>query len=357
MRHYLSLVAFIAPAVLAGCMDKTDADFRAEVAASMHTSMTQNLADMVQAARDLQAASPLRAWSPVTDAAAISRMRDAWKRARVAWEQVEGAIAPMFVELDVMMDSRYEDFLLTLGSQGDPYLFDANGVIGMHAIERILFAPVTRPEVVAFEIGLPGYQQAAYPATDNEAIAFKTQLVQRLIDDATQLQASWKPGDVDIGAAYQGLVALMIEQQDKVNRAVTGKDESRYSNITLFDLRNNLTGTNQTYDLFREWIQSKSSAVRSDQQIQSRFSSLQTAYSSTASDSLPDVPAGWSSENPSPDLLNTPFGALWQEVHNSVDPNSQGSVVFEMNRVAALLGFAAATGVAEPPMAHTQRLR
>lgn len=357
MRHNLSLVAFLAPACLAGCMDKTDADFRAEVAASMHMSMTQNLAEMVQAAHDLQAASPLRAWNPVTDAAAISQMREAWKRERIAWEQVEGAITPMFADLDATMDSRYEDFLLALGPQGDPYLFDANGVIGMHAIERILFASVTRPEVVAFESALPGYKQAAYPATDNEAIAFKTQLVQRMIDDATQLQASWKPEDVDIAAAYQGLVALMIEQQNKVNLAATGAEESRYSNITLVDLRNNLTGTHQTYDLFREWIHSKSSAVRSDQQIQSRFSSLQTAYSSTASDSLPDVPAGWSSENPSPDALNTPFGALWQEVHNSVDPNSQGSVVFEMNKIAALLGFAAATGISEPPMVRIQRIR
>jgi iron uptake system component EfeO len=357
MRHHLSMVAFIAPACLAGCTDKTDADFRAEVAASMHTSMTQNLADMVQAARDLQAASPIRAWNPVTDAAAISRMRDAWKRERIAWEQVEGAIAPMFAGLNVTMDSRYEDFLPALGPAGDPYLFDANGVIGMHAIERILFAPVTRPEVVAFERTLPGYKEAAYPATDNEAIAFKTQLVQRLSDDAALLQSSWKPEDVNIAAAYQGLVDLMIEQQEKVNLAVTGEDESRYSNITLFDLRNNLTGTHQTYDLFREWIQSKSSAVSSDQQIQTRFSSLQSAYTSTLSDSLPDVPVGWSSDNPSPDALNTPFGALWQEVHNSVDPNSQGSVVFEMKRVAELLGFTAATGIDEPPMVSTRRLR
>jgi hypothetical protein len=97
--------------------------------------------------------------------------------------------------------------------------------------------------------------------------------------------------------------------------------------------------------------------MSSDQQIQSRFSSLQIAYSSTTSDSLPDVPAGWSSENPSPDALNTPFGTLWQEVHNSVDPNSQGSVVFEMNRIADLLGFTTATGLTEPPVVYAPRLR
>jgi len=352
LRHTL-MVACGALAGLAGCIDKTDADFRAEVAASMHTAMTQNLADMVQAARELQAAAPIRGWNVVTDAAAINKMRDDWKRIRVAWEQVEGAVAPMFNDLNITMDSRYEDFLGP-GSHGDPYLFDANGVIGMHAIERILFAPVTRPEVVAFESALPGYRQAAYPATDNEAIAFKTQLVQRLIDDASLLASSWKPEDVNIAAAYQGMVDLMDEQQDKVRRAANGGEESRYSNITLADLRNNLTGTHQAYDLFREWIHSKSPAVSSDQLVQDQFSSLKDVYALTPGESLPTAPPGWNPSNPT---LDSDFGKLWQHVHDSVDPDSQGSVVFEMNRIAELLGFAAATGVTEPPLLRQRRLR
>jgi iron uptake system component EfeO len=348
------LVACGALAGLAGCIDKTDADFRAEIAASMHTAMTQNLADMVQAARELQAAAPIRGWNVVADAAAINKMRDAWKRMRVAWEQVEGAVAPMFNDLNITMDSRYEDFLLAPGSHGDPYLFDANGVIGMHAIERILFAPVTRSEVVAFESALSGYRQAAYPATDNEAIAFKTQLVQRLIDDASLLASSWRPEDVNIAAAYQGMVDLMDEQQDKVRRAANGGEESRYSNITLADLRNNLTGTHQAYDLFREWIQSKSSAVSSDQRVQDQFSSLKDVYALTPGESLPAAPPGWAPGNPT---LDSDFGKLWQHVHDSVDPDSQGSVVFEMNRIADLLGFAAVSGITESPLLPARRLR
>ncbi len=351
-------VACVALAGLTGCVAKTDADFRAEVATSMHAAMIQNLADMVQAARELQAAAPIRAWNVVTDAAPITKMRDDWRRVRVAWEQIEGAVSPMFPDLDGSMDSRYEDFLLARNAHGDSYLFDDNGVIGMHAIERILFAPVTRPEVVAFESTLPGYKQAAYPATDNEAIAFKTQLVQRLIDDATQLQSSWMPEDVNIATAYQGLVALMLEQQEKVSLAATGAEESRYSNITLVDLRNNLTGTHTVYDLFREWIHSKSSAVSSDDKVQTRFSTLETVYSSTTSgDALPEVPAGWDPTNPSPDALSTPYGMLWQEVHSSVDPTSQGSVVFEMNKIAELLGFTTTAGIADPAMMVGQHLR
>ncbi|HEX3762225.1 MAG TPA: imelysin family protein [Kofleriaceae bacterium] len=335
-------------------MDKTDADFRAEVTATMHTALTQNLADMVQGAQELQAAAPTHTWNAVTDAAAISRMRNAWKQVRVAWEQVEGAVAPMFAQLNTTMDARYEDFLLALGPTGDPYLFDDDGVIGMHAIERILFAPVIRSEVIAYERGLTGYRPAAYPGTDNEAVAFKTQLVQRLIDDATQLASSWQPQDVDIVAAYKGLVDLMGEQQQKVDMAAFGAEESRYSNITLFDLRNNLTGTTQAYELFREWIHSKASAASSDQMIQSRFSSLNSAYSSTPGDSLPAAPPDWSSSHPSAD---SDFGKLWTEVHDSVDPSSQGSVVFEMRRIAELLGFAAVTGITEPPELRDVRVR
>lgn len=348
------LAACCALAGLAGCLEKTDADFRAEVTAAMHTSMTQNLADMVQAARELQAAAPTRGWNVVTDAPEINKMRDAWKRVRIAWEQVEGAIAPMFSDLNITMDSRYEDFLLAPGAHSDPYLFDANGVIGMHAIERILFAPVTRSEVVAFEIGLPGYKQAAYPATDNEAIAFKTQLVQRLIDDASLLASSWKPEDVNIAAAFHGMVELMDEQQDKVMLAASGAEESRYSNITLADLRNNLAGTHQAYDLFREWIQSKSSAASSDQQVQDQFSSLNNVYSLTPGESLPAAPPGW---NPNNSTSDSDFGKLWQQVHNSVDPDSRGSVVFEMKRIAELLGFATVAGITGPPMVHQRHIR
>lgn len=356
MRHSVLSVLFIAS--LAACTDKSDAEFRAEVAATMHSTITQDLAELVNAARDLQTASPSRAWNPVTDFAAIREMQDAWKRMRLAWEYIEGAIAPMFVELNATMDSRYEDFLVAMGKDGDQYLFDADGVIGMHAIERILFAPNIRPEVITFESHLDGYKAAAYPATDNEAIAFKTQLVQRLIDDASELASSWRPEDVDIAAAYQGLVALMFEQQEKVTLAATGEEESRYANITLFDLRNNLTGTQQVYDLFRDWIRSKS-AESSDHNILGKFSSLDRAYAeaytTTQSDSLPAAPPGWSSDNPTPDALATPYGTLWQQVRDSVDPNRPDSVVHEMNQVGSLLGFSPVTGIEPPPALHTRR--
>jgi iron uptake system component EfeO len=340
MRHkhkLLSIVPIVLLTSLAACVDKTDADFQTDVSVAMHATITEDLVDLAQATRRLQAAAPNRAWNPVTDAAAITDMQNAWKVARIAWEHVEGAIAPAFAGFNVSMDARYEDFLPGLGPTGDDNPFDGTGVVGMHAIERILFAAEIRPEIVAFESSLPGYKPAAYPATDHEAIAFKTQLVQRLIDDTTALSDAWQPTAVDLGTAYLGQVSLMNEQQEKVNLAVTGAEESRYANVTLFDLRNNLDGTQKAYDLFRDWIRSKSSAESSDQQIQSKFDSLRTTYQT--GDSLPDIPKDWSSEHPTQDNLNTAFGALWQQIRTSVDPHSHGSVVFEMNQIATMLGF------------------
>src|SRR4051794_22743888 len=145
-------------AALAACSDdKSDAEFQADVVAAMHDSIGADLADLVQAARDLQRASPVHAWNATGDAAAINAMREVWKRSRIAYEHVEGATAPIFGDLDVTMDARYDDYLVITGPAGDTNLFDATGVTGMHGIERILYAPQIRQEVIDFESSLPGY--------------------------------------------------------------------------------------------------------------------------------------------------------------------------------------------------------
>ena len=327
-------------AALAACStDKSEAEFKADVVAAMHDSIGADLADLVQAARDLQAAAPAHAWNATADAAAITAMREAWTRSRVAYEHVEGATAPIFGDLDVTLDARYDDYLVITGPAGDINLFDAVGVTGMHGIERILYAPLIRPEVIDFESSLPGYQPASYPRNGDEAVLFKTALVEKLIDDATRLHDEWQPAAIDIGAAYQGLVGLMNEQKEKVNLAATGEEESRYADITLFDLRNNLEGTRKVYEQFRPWIQSRPMGGASDQMIEARFEALAALYASMPGNALPAVPADWSADQPTPANLATPFGMLWKTVHEAVDPGASGSVVFEMNRVAALLGF------------------
>jgi iron uptake system component EfeO len=303
---------------------------------------------LIQAARELQAAAPDRAWNPSRHEDEIEAMRCAWKRTRVAYEHIEGALEAMFPTVELRLDARYEQSLTAPYATGDNYLFDGRGVIGMHAIERILYAPMIRHEVTDFERLLPGYREASYPLTDDDAIAFKTGLVQQLIDDSDALRKQWRAADIEVASAYQGLVALMIEQRDKVNLAATGADESRYSNVTLFDLRTNLEGTQKIYDLFRDWIRSKDAGGASDSNVQHKFNLLADAYATPAGDSLPAIPTGWSSDNPTPDDLATPFGTVWQLVQQSADPLNDSSVVHAMNETAELLGI--------PPLASTDSL-
>ena len=317
---------------LAACSG-SDESFEQQVTTDMHAQIESEVSALIAAAQALQSAAPERAWS----AEDLAPMRAAWRDARVAYEHTEGALAPLFPDIDFVIDARYDDFLAEVGP--DTNLFDGEGVTGMHAIERILFADEIRPEVVAFERTLPGYQPAAIPATDADARAFKTGLVQRLIDDVTELHAQWRPANIDIGAAYVGLVGLMNEQKEKVDLASTGEEESRYANVTLFDLRNNREGTLRVYSLFRAWVQHEGGGA-SDAAIQTKLGELAALYATTSGDALPPVPETWSSDMPSSADLATPFGRLWQQVHAEVDPAQPGSIVAEMNTVATLLGFA-----------------
>jgi iron uptake system component EfeO len=319
----------------------TDAEFKTAVTTGMHDSISVQIKALGSAAVQLQAAAPDHAWDATVDAAAIADMKAAWKNTRIAYENFEGATAPIFPQFDNSMDARYDDFLSGVdgvGSAGDDTPFDGSGITGMHAIERILYADVIPPQVVTFEETLPGYGSASFPLTDDDAMTFKTGLCQRLIDDANALDTQWTPTAIDLGAAYQGLVSLMNEQKEKVDKASDGTEESRYSQLTLFDLRNNLAGTKTIYALFQPWVQARDGSDE-DTQIEAGFGELNTDYSAIQGDAIPPVPAGWSSDAPTPTDLATPFGMLWESVHEAVDPTTDGSVVFEMNAVATLLGF------------------
>lgn len=340
-RYVISLLALS----FAACGDdgdskKTDAEYQADVVAGMHDSIAVDLQAIVDGAKALKAAAPDHAWNNTTDAAAITAMRAAWRKCRVAYEHVEGATAPLFGDLDVTMDARWDDYQEALGfDAGDQNLFDDNGVTGMHGIERILFSQDIRAEVKAHEMGLgSGYKAADYPRTAQEADDFKNKLVQKLIDDAQSLHDQWQPAAIDLSEAFRGLIGLMNEQKEKVNLAATGEEESRYANVTLFDLRNNLDGTKAAYEIFRPWVMSREGSEQ-DAMIQGRFSALATLYAANAGDDLPAPPDSWSSDRPTDVDLATPFGVLWKTVHEDVDPAKDGSVVFEMNEVAVLLGF------------------
>jgi iron uptake system component EfeO len=287
---------------------KTDTQYENEVTRGMHDSLLTDIKSLHAAAVAIGDAAPEHAWDADADADAITAMTNAWLDARAAYERTEGALAPLFPDIDGAIDARYDDFLADLGEEGDQDLFDAEGVTGMHAIERILFAKDIPASVIKLESTLPGYKAAAWPETDEEALEFKTMLCEQLATDTARLQKDWTPQSIDLDGAYGGLISLMNEQREKVNKAASEEEESRYAQRTMADIRDNLAGTVKIYGLFRTWLLSKDGGEGIDADVQGAFEALDTAYAAVQGDAIPQPPADWSSESPSEKDLATPFG-------------------------------------------------
>jgi iron uptake system component EfeO len=328
---------------------KTDAQQQEEIVLAMHQSILTEIKAMKAAVVELQAAAPLptgRGWDKAMDAAALAGMKAAWTRARAAYEHIEGAVAPLFPDLDVAADERYEKFIEKLAPTGDQNLFDGEGCTGMHAVERILFSDVTPASVIDAEKVKPGYKAAAFPVTAQEAADFKNKLLARLIADTTELESSWSPAKIDLPAAYQGLKDLMDEQREKINKASAGFEESRYAQVTMSDIRNNLQGTKSIYAIFRPWLLSKKSLEdtnhdgdKVDEKISAAFAQLEAAYALVQGEAIPAPPATWSAEMPSATDLDSPFGRLYTAVKTATDASLHGSLLDEMNDAGELFGF------------------
>jgi iron uptake system component EfeO len=336
---------------------KTDAQYQAEVVRGMHQELVTDLTALASASQDLRDTAPTpsgRGWDEAADAAALTAMREAWHRARSAYERVEGAIAPLFPDVDAMIDARYDDFLVELGPGGDTNLFDDVGVTGMHGVERILYSKSTPARVIEFESALPGYVPASFPASETEAADFKNKLCTKLATDTQGLQQAWSAAsNFDLAGAFAGLIALMSEQREKVDKASTNEEESRYAQNTMRDIRDNLAGTRAAYAHFQPWIRSKTgpeaadsseSGAALDERIMAGFATLDVLYSAIPGDAIPETPADFSAENPSAENLATPFGQLYVGVRDAVDPDRPASVVHELNKAAVLLGFSELTG-------------
>lgn len=336
------LTAVLAAVSLAACGPKvkTDEEFKTEVATSMKQLILDDITNLKTAAQELKDAAPAgRAWSTTTDAAAITAMKTAWKKARKAYERTEGAIAPIFPDTDAAIDERYDGFLEGLMPNGDQNLFDETGVTGMHAVERILFSDVTPAAVKTAEMAVAGYKAAAYPATPQEADDFKNKLCAQLVTDITTLETQWKGAALDVPGAYQGLVDLMNEQREKVNNASAGFEESRYAQVTMTDLRNNYEGATAAWDLFHEWLEVKEGGEAIHDTLDKAFADLKKSYDAVSGEAIPAPPATWSAENPSAADLQTDFGKLYSKIREATDPTVKGSVVDQMTAAGKLFGF------------------
>src|SRR5262249_43213481 len=141
-RIILFLMPICSAAGLAACGSSSDSTTseKDEVGRAMQAALATDIKSLLQAATDLAAAAPTpqgRGWDK-RDAEAVVAMKTAWVNARAAYEHVEGALAPIFPDIDVSIDERYDGFISGPATQGDQNLFDDQGVTGMHAIERIL---------------------------------------------------------------------------------------------------------------------------------------------------------------------------------------------------------------------------
>jgi iron uptake system component EfeO len=348
----LTLIVAVGLAALAACgssdMPKTDGQLQDDILGNMHTLVMQQIVALNRGARDLQAAAPstfVDGWDGSPAAmTALAAMREAWGRTRLYWERIEGTVEPLFPQLDDSMDDRYEDLLDASGGAGDADPFDELGATGMHAIERILFAPGPQ-SVIDYESSLPGYWVGAWPSTDPAAIDFKTGLLQRLVDDSQALLDQWKPRAIDLGVVFVGLTGLIGAQAEKVSLAAAHQEESRYSGTTLADLRSNLAGTRDIYNLFTDWLVTKTYGATLNSNALEAFDGLDRSYGAISGDAIPAPPVTWNDQNP-PSLadLQTPFGTLYTDVMHAADPNRSGSAVDAMNNVARALGLTVFTG-------------
>lgn len=294
---------------------------------------------LADAAAALQAVAPepdADGWDEATRAAAIPAMQAEWQRARLAYERIEGAIAVLFPDLDASTDARYDDFI---AEGADNNLFDGEGVTGVHGIERILWSDEHPDDVIAFESGLPGYVAAAFPSNEQEASDFKNGLAKRLVDDCATMKTAFASLALDAPTAYNGVLASMLEQLEKLNLAQTGEDESRYARNTLADMRANLEGGKEIFAKFAPFVVESAKAKGQDgdaliANVDAAFARISTAYNNIDGNAIPAVPATWNPDAPSEADAQTPYGQLFQLLLDETNPENTTSLLSLMTEAA-----------------------
>lgn len=281
---------------------------------------------LVGAARALCAASP--------DAA---RMRVHWHEARVRYERVEGAIAILFPQTDADVDGRYEH-VAERGTDTEP--LDDRGFVGMHAIERVLWADASRPEVIAFERALPGYVPPRPLEGEADARAFREGLCARLVRDLAAMEAALAPVALDPQTAWRGIQGSIEEQAEKLRLGTTGQSESRYADHTLADMRANLEGGRAVLEAFATEIEALPDGPERLRRLREGLSQLDETYRAIEGDGLPPVPDGFDPDAPSEAHLATPYGRLFARLARESDPEHAGSLAHALRETGLAMGIA-----------------
>jgi iron uptake system component EfeO len=288
----------------------------------------------------LQQAAPVAdalGWNAVDDAAAVDAMKAAWRDARAAYEHVEGAVAVLFPDLDRSTDERYDGFL---AAGPDDDLFDDDGVIGVHAVERILWSDAIPAHVVAFEQALPHYRPAAFPVDAAQARSFADALVGRLVDDTATMRDAFAPLALAPETAYRGVLGSLLEQHEKVGLAGSGEDESRYAAVTLADMRHNLQGGLAIFAAFAPALDDVGVDGRATRaRIEAGFDRAFDLLSSIDGDAIPLPPSSWNAAAPSDADLQTDYGRLFSFFAQETNVDDDDSFVAAFAAGADLLGI------------------
>jgi iron uptake system component EfeO len=337
----LSLTVVVAALALpaVGCGSDTSGSPEAQAQATVKAYIVAEIGKLLTASKAIHDAAPAPdadGWNDTADASAVTNMKTRWKAARIAYEHVEGAIAVLFPDLDMSTDERYDGFL---ESGPDDNLFDGEGVTGIHAIERVLWAGKAPASVVTFESSLTGYKAAAFPATVAEATAFRDGLTMRLVTDVTSMQTMFAPLTLPTNAAFRGVIGSLGEQIEKIDLAAMGQEESRYAQHTLADMRANLEGGRTTYTAFQGWVKATGNGAALDADILAGFDRVNALYTAVSGEALPAVPVGFDPDAPTTAQLATPYGTIWTGLKTESDGTAPASLVSKMTAVADALGI------------------
>ena len=285
---------------------------------------------LARAAEEIRAAAPepdADGWSIEHDRASIEAMRAAWRRARVAYEHVEGAIAILFPETDAAIDGRFErEAELHL----DARPFDASGFVGMHAIERILWSDAIPPAVVVFEQPLVGYVVPRTPRDADEARAFRDELCAHLVARVRGMQRALGPVALDNATAWRGIEGSIEEQSEKVLLGTTGQDESRYAAITLADMRANLEGARAVLRAFGPVMAAHPEAEAHRAPIEAGLAELERTYDAIEGDALPDAPTSFDPDRPSETDGATPYGRVFAILSRATNGRDEGTLAWHL---------------------------
>jgi iron uptake system component EfeO len=335
--------------LLAGCNTDGNRAVLADEARDEQTvtaakALIQSRFDAFAAAtKALRAAAPPPdhdGWNAATDADAVAAMRAAWRKARAAYTAVEVPASTLFPAIHRRVDTDYDDLL---ADGGDRLPFDEHGVIGLQAVERILWSNVIPAHVDAHDAALDGYVAPAFPVDAIEAEALENKLLAQLEADAEALRDGWRATTIDAPTAYSTTTIALQEQLGQLEEAGKGEAKSRYAGVSLANLRADLAATEATYAVFRPWILAKSGGEHTDGEVAKGFVRLHAVYDATSGDELPLPPADWRATDPSSEMLATPFGQLFAAARDEADPSVDGTLCFELIEAAGLLGVTTAS--------------